>query len=144
MRASKEWCHNSPLTTKTKKCCTQQLAWQIMLSLFWDEKGRILKTPFLDTMDKRAIVTNVMYGDLYKNQLCPATMSKWHGLLIWWRGEKQSARTATVTSFKKDFFSVGIHEFLKYWNICIAHHGDYIEKWGTYISSIFNKIPYKK
>jgi histone-lysine N-methyltransferase SETMAR len=48
-----------------------------MLTLFWDERGVILK----HYMPRGNTVNSATYADLLKNHLCPAIKSKRHGLL---------------------------------------------------------------
>ena len=63
--------------TKTKIFRTQPSVGKVMLTLFWDEWGVILK----HFMPRGNTVTSAMYADLLKNHLCPAIKTKRHGSL---------------------------------------------------------------
>jgi len=62
-KASKEWRHTS--SPKPKKFRTQPSAGKVILTLFWDEQGVILK----QYMPRRKPVTSMTYADLLKNHL---------------------------------------------------------------------------
>jgi hypothetical protein len=57
--------------------------------------------------------------------------------------EVQQAVHEWPHSQPKDFFSRGIHVFLKHWNACMEHNGDYIEKCHC-VPFVFNKLRDKK
>jgi histone-lysine N-methyltransferase SETMAR len=69
-RASKEWRNSS--SPKPKKFRAQPSAGNVMLTLFWDERGVILEhyTPRGNT------ITIASYSDMLKNHLRPAIRSK--------------------------------------------------------------------
>jgi histone-lysine N-methyltransferase SETMAR len=69
-KASEEWCHTS--SPKSKKFHTQPSAGNVMLTVFWDEQGVILK----HYMNRGNTVTSTMYAYLLKNHLRPAIKSK--------------------------------------------------------------------
>jgi len=74
-KSSKEWDHTS--SPKPKKFNTLPSAGNVMLTLFWDERGVILE----HYMPRGNTVTSAMCADLLKNHLRPAIKSKRRGLL---------------------------------------------------------------
>ena len=74
-KSSKEW-HHTP-SPKPKKFRTQPSAGKVMLTLFWDERGVILK----HYMSRGNTMTSATYADLLKNDLRPTINSKRRGRL---------------------------------------------------------------
>jgi len=74
-KSSKEWDHTS--SPKPKKFHTLPSAGNVMLTLFWDERGVILE----HYMPRGNTVTSAMYADLLKNHLRSAIKSKRRGFL---------------------------------------------------------------
>jgi len=66
------------LLTKTKKIPPKPSVGKVMLTLFWDEWGVILK----HFMPRRNTVTSATYADLLKNHLCPAIKTKRHEVWV--------------------------------------------------------------
>jgi len=69
-KASKEWRHTS--SPKPKKFRTPSSAGKVILTLFWNERGVILK----HYMPRGNTVTSATHAHLLKNHLRPAIKSK--------------------------------------------------------------------
>jgi hypothetical protein len=76
-RASKEWRHSS--LPKPKKFCTTRSAGKLMLTLFWDYKGRTLE----HYMPRGLTINSESYCDMLQNHLKPAIRSKRQFAQFW-------------------------------------------------------------
>ena len=98
-KASKEWRHTS--SPKPKKFRTQPSAGKVMLTLFWDERGVILK----HNMPRGNNVTSATYADLLKKHLHPAIKSKQRvwlstGVLLQHNNARPNTACSTVATIQ--------------------------------------------